>query len=157
MCALPSYFGHFTHELLELIVLGDEIGFGVHLNDSAAIALHGNAHESVGSGAACLFGGGGETLGAQPVDRGLHVPAGFTKRLLAVHHASAGALAKVLHHCGGDIGHRSILHRLSKLEERQPGFESRRRSPRLPKAESYAAAPASASSDRKSTRLNSSH
>src|SRR3546814_13811334 len=98
------------------------------------------------SGAACLFGGGGETLGAQPVDRVLHVPAGFTKRLLAVHHASAGALAKVLHHCGGDIGHRSILHRLSKLEERQPGFESRRRSPRLPKAESYAAAPASASS-----------
>src|SRR3546814_1246554 len=82
------------------------------------------------SGAACLFGGGGETLGAQPVDRVLHVPAGFTKRLLAVHHASAGALAKVLHHCGGDIGHRSILHRLSKLEERQPGFESRRRSPR---------------------------
>src|SRR3546814_18836183 len=66
---LKRDFGHFTHELLELIVLGDEIGFGVHLNDSAAIALHGNAHESVGSGAACLFGGGGETLGAQPVDR----------------------------------------------------------------------------------------
>src|SRR3546814_2171100 len=119
-------FVHFKPELMELICLGDEIGFGVHLNDSAAIALHGNAHESVGSGSACLFGGGGETLGAQPVDRGLHVPAGFTKRLLAVHHASAGALAKVLHHCGGDIGHRSILHRLSKLEERQPGFESRR-------------------------------
>src|SRR3546814_18701498 len=81
-------FGHFTHELLELIVLGEEISFGVHLNDSAAIALHGTDPESLGSGAASLFGGGGESLRAQPVEPGLTSPAGFTTHLHTVPHAT---------------------------------------------------------------------
>ena len=44
-----------------------------------------------------LLGGGGEALGAQPVDRGFQVAAGLVERLLAIHHAGAGALAQVLH------------------------------------------------------------
>ena len=54
---------------------------------------------------AVIFGGGGKALGAQPVDRGFHIAVGLGQRLLAVHHAGAGALAKFLHGGGGDLSH----------------------------------------------------
>src|SRR3546814_12024581 len=44
-------------------------------------------------------------LGAQPVDRGFHVAAAFGQRLLAIHHARAAAVTKLLHGGGGDLGH----------------------------------------------------
>ena len=53
----------------------------------------------------CLVVGGGKSLGTQPVDRSLHFAAGLSQRLLAVHHAGAGALAKFLHGGGGDLSH----------------------------------------------------
>ena len=68
-------------------------------------ALDGDADQAFGGGAAGLLGGGGEALGAQPVDRGFHVAVGLGERLLAVHHAGAGALAQFLHSRGRDLSH----------------------------------------------------
>jgi len=78
---------------------------GIHLDDGAARALHGDADEALGCRAARLLGGGGETLGAQPVDRGFHLAVGLGERLLAVHHAGARALAQFLHSSGRDLSH----------------------------------------------------
>ena len=96
-------------EFLELLVLGDEVGFGIDLDDRALGALDGDADEPFGGGAAGLLGGGGEALGAQPVDRGLHLALGLGQRLLAVHHAGAGALAQFLDRSSGDLGHLYFL------------------------------------------------
>ena len=77
----------------------------VDLDDRALVAVDGDADQALGGGAAGLLGGGGEALGAQPVDRGFHVAAGLAERLLAVHHAGAGALAQFLHSRGRDLSH----------------------------------------------------
>ena len=94
-----------AHEILELLVLGDEIGLGIDLDHRALLAVDGDADQAFGGGAAGLLGGGGEALGAQPVDGGFHVAAGLAERLLAVHHAGAGALAQFLHIGGRDLSH----------------------------------------------------
>ena len=88
-----------------MLVLGDEVGLRVDLDDGAAVALDGDADQALGGGAAGLLGGGGEALGAQPVDRGFHVAVVLGERLLAVHHAGAGALAQFLHSRGRDLSH----------------------------------------------------
>src|SRR3546814_11294735 len=72
-------------EALELFVLRDEVGFAVHFDHRAAIAVGGDADETLGGDAAGLLGGGGEALGAQPVDRRFDVAAIFGERLLAVY------------------------------------------------------------------------
>ena len=59
-----------------MLVLGDEIGFRIDLDERAALALDGDADEALGGGAAGLLGGGGQALGAQPVDRGFHLAVG---------------------------------------------------------------------------------
>src|SRR3546814_8899345 len=59
--------GDDADEFLELLVLGDKIGFAIDLDDRAPGALDGNADQALGGGAAGLLGGGGEALGAQPV------------------------------------------------------------------------------------------
>ena len=95
---------HVADEVLELLVLGDEIGLGIDLDGHALRAGDGNADEALGRGAARLLGSRGKALGAQCVDRRLDIAAAFVERLLAIHHAGAGALAQVLHVKGG-IGH----------------------------------------------------
>jgi hypothetical protein len=65
---------------------------------------NGNADQALGRSAARLLGDGREALGAQQIDRGFHVAAGFVQGLLAIHHAGAGALTQVFHVSGG-IGH----------------------------------------------------
>ena len=99
---------HRLDEGLEAVVAGDEVGLGVHLDHRRAAGRGDDAHQALGRDAAGLLRRGGEALGAQPVDRGLHVAAGLGQRALAVHHARAGLLAQVLHQGGGDLGHRSI-------------------------------------------------
>ena len=94
-----------AHEVLEQLVLGDEIGLGIDLDDRAALALDDDADEALGGGAAGLLRGRGKALGAQPVDRGFHLAIGLGERLLAVHHAGAGALAQFLHDRGRDLSH----------------------------------------------------
>src|SRR6185503_2203103 len=92
-------------EVLELLVLGDEIGLAVDLDDRALAVVDGDPDQALGRGTAGFLGGGGEPLGAEPVDRGLHLAAGLAERLLAIHHAGAGALAQFLHGCGRNLSH----------------------------------------------------
>src|SRR5262249_31437478 len=94
-----------ANEILELLVLGDEIGLAIDLDRGALLAVDGDSDEAFRGGAAGLLGGGGEALGAQPVDRGFHVATGLAQRLLAVHHAGAGALAQFLDTRGRDLSH----------------------------------------------------
>ncbi len=103
--AVERELGDRAHELLELLVLGDEVGLRIDLDDGAAIALDRDSDQPFGGGAAGLLGGGGETLGAKPVDRGFHVALGLAQSLLAVHHAGAGALAQFLDGRGRDFSH----------------------------------------------------
>ena len=89
--------GDVADELLELLVLGDEVGFRIDLDQRALGAFDGDPDEALGGGAAGLLGGGRQALGAKPVDRGFHVALVLGQRLLAIHHAGAGALAQFLH------------------------------------------------------------
>ncbi len=92
--------------LLELRILGDEIGFRVHLDGDTASAIHLDGHETLGGRPARFLGGLGKALGPQPVNRGLHVAIGLGQRLLGIHHACAGLVAKFLYECGSN-GHLS--------------------------------------------------
>src|SRR3546814_992426 len=97
--------GDLANELLELLVLGDEIGFRIDLDGGAGGAPDGDTDQPFGGGSARLLLRGRKALGAQPVDRGFHVAAAFGQRLLAIHHARAAAVTKLLHGGGGDLGH----------------------------------------------------
>ena len=66
------------------------------------------AIKDLGGDPARFLGRLGQPLGAQPVDRGLHVAVGFLQRLLGVHHPRAGRLAQVLHHRSRN-GHGRLL------------------------------------------------
>src|SRR5690606_20992006 len=50
---------HVADEALELLVLRNEIGFAVHFDHRAAVAVGGNADKAFGGDAAGLLGGGG--------------------------------------------------------------------------------------------------
>ena len=94
---IDSQSGDAGDQLLELLVARDEIGFGVNLDGGGAGAVGRDADQALCRDAAGLFGGGGQALGAQPIDRGFDIAVGFLQRLLAIHHASAGLLAKRFH------------------------------------------------------------
>jgi hypothetical protein len=100
--------GGLADEVLELVVLGDEVGLRVDLDRNPASAVDGDADEALGRGAARLLGRRGKALGLERVDRRLEVAAGVVERLLAVHHPGAGALAEVLH-VGGCVSHCLVL------------------------------------------------
>ena len=89
----------------KVCVAGDEVGLGIDLDQRGLLAVGGEPDQTFGGDAAGLLGGLGEALGAQPIDRGLHVAAGLVERRLAVHHARAGLLAQVLHHGCGNRRH----------------------------------------------------
>ena len=101
---------HRFDERLELVVAGDKIGLGVHLDHGRAAGGGGDPHQPVGGDTARLLCRGGEAFQAQPVDRGFDVAGGLGQRTLAVHHACASLLAQVLHQGGGDLRHGSISH-----------------------------------------------
>ena len=103
---------HGLDKALELFVAGDEVGLGIDFDHGAGSALGGDGHQTFGGDAAGLLGGSGQTLLAQPVDRGFDVASGLGQRLLAVHHAGAGLLAQFLDKRGGNLGHG---HPLSKI------------------------------------------
>ena len=81
---------------------------------TARPGARGDADQAFGGDAAGLLGRLGKTLGAQPVDRRLHVAAGLGQRRLAVHHPRAGLLAELLHHSCG-YGH---CHKTSPVRRR---------------------------------------
>ncbi|CUW96263.1 hypothetical protein AGR1B_Cc80149 [Agrobacterium fabacearum S56] len=99
------YLGNAANEILERVVAGNEVGFGVEFDNNSLVTHGGDADQTFGSRTARLLVGLCDALGAQPVDRRFHVAIGFSKSLLAVHHACAGFLAQFLHHCGCDFGH----------------------------------------------------
>ena len=98
--------GHGFHgvvgQILESLILGDKVGLGAELEQSAI----GGGHQAVGGGAFCpplgRFG-----LAADPKDLNslVKVAVGFGQRLLAVHHACAGRVAKLLHISSGNRCH----------------------------------------------------
>ena len=106
---LERELGDVADELLKGLVLGDEIGLGIDLDDGTARALDGGADQTLGSRAAGFLGGSRKALGAQPVDGCLHLAIGLGKRFLAVHHAGAGALAQFLDGRGRDLSHFRFL------------------------------------------------
>ena len=96
---------HAAHDRLEVIVAGDEIGFGIHLDNDADIVLDGDADKAFGRNPPALLGGFGQALFAQPVDRRLDVAVGLAQRILAIHHARAGFFAQILDQSGGNGRH----------------------------------------------------
>jgi hypothetical protein len=95
----------------EVVVASDEVGLAVDLDQhaDAAAAVDVRHDRALGGLAAGLLGGLGQALGAQVVDRLVHVGVALDERLLAVRHAGAGALAQVLDHVRGDFSHDSLL------------------------------------------------
>ena len=104
---LRAHFGDGAHQRLEVFVTGDEVGLGIDLDDDAAGAGEHDADQAFGSDAAALLGGLGQALLAQPVDRALDITGRLGQRVLAIHHAGAGLLAKLLHHASGNRRHRT--------------------------------------------------
>ncbi|MNN21568.1 hypothetical protein D3C81_1348950 [compost metagenome] len=99
--------------VLEQVVTSDEVGFCVEFDGGGdfalAVFLRRNGDQAFSGDAVGLLGGLGQTLGAQPVDCCFDVAVVFDQRLLAVHHADARTLAKVLHEGGSDLGHVLLL------------------------------------------------
>src|SRR5262249_61782572 len=94
-------------EVLQFLVAGPEVGLAVDLDAHAdpAAAVDVRHDGALGRLAAGLLGRLREALGAQVVDRLVHVAADLGQRLLAVRHAGAGALAQVLDHRCTDVRH----------------------------------------------------
>ena len=93
--------------LLERRVAGDEIRLGVDLDQRRLFRVGGKTDQTFRGDAAGLLGGLGETLGPEPIDRGLDVALGLGKRRLAIHHARARLIAQVLHHGCRNCRHRT--------------------------------------------------
>src|SRR5271165_2399149 len=97
---------HLAGERDEVVVLGDEVGVAVHLDQHA----HLGAGVHVGLDRPLRGGSLAEVLDllallhAQDLDRLVDVPLGLGEGLLAVHHPRAGALPQGLHVLRCDLG-----------------------------------------------------
>src|SRR3954447_9397752 len=93
----------------EVLVARDEVGVAVDLDEDAdlAVGVDVGLHRALGGLAAGELGGAGDALLAQPGHGRVDVAAGLGQRLLAVHHARAGAVAQGLDVLRGDghVGH----------------------------------------------------
>src|SRR3546814_17600309 len=74
---------HVAAEALELLVLRNEVGFAVHFDHRAAVAVGSDAEEAFGRDAAGLLGAGCAALGAEPVARRFDVSMVLASRLLS--------------------------------------------------------------------------
>src|SRR5690606_39190647 len=95
--------GHGLAEAQEVLVLADEVGFAVDLDDGGAVALLGEGDAAFGGDTVGLLVGLGQARLAQRFGGGVDVAAGLGERLLALHHAGAGALAQFLDQGCGDF------------------------------------------------------
>src|SRR5579864_168167 len=118
--------GHRLHETLEGLVARDEIGLAVDLEQRTDLAFGRDPDQAFGGDAPRLLGGGGQPLLAQPIDGLLQVPAGFLQRALAIHHAGASLLAKVLNQPCGYLSHHSLLRIPGGLETTYAASRRRR-------------------------------
>ena len=92
--------GRFFDQVFEVVVLGDEIGFGVDLGDRpfAMIVADFDADGPFAGDAARFFGRAAETLFTEPLDGGFHVSVGFGQGLFTIHHPRIGHLAELFNH-----------------------------------------------------------
>ena len=93
----------------EVGVLGDEVGLGVDLDQHGLAAVLGDRDAAFGGDAAGLLVGLGQARLAQPLGGGVDVAVVLGERLLALHHAGAGALAQFLDQGCGDFCHGDYL------------------------------------------------
>src|ERR1700730_369505 len=90
---------------LKLRVPGNEIRLGIELDNHPVEARDKNGDESLGGDPAGFLGRLGKPLLAQPVNRRFDIAPDLAEGILAIHHAGAGLLAKILHHRRGDVRH----------------------------------------------------
>ena len=95
-------------EVDELLVLGDEVGLGVDLDQHADGAVGLRGQQAGGGLAALALGQGLQALQADDLESLLGVAVGLGQSLLDIHHAGAGLLTQRLHICSGEIRHRMI-------------------------------------------------
>src|SRR5690606_31492955 len=88
--------GDGVDERQEVLVLGDEVGLGVDLDQHGLAAVLGGDDAALGGDAVGLLVGLGQAGLAQPFGGGVDVAVVLGERLLALHHAGAGALAEIL-------------------------------------------------------------
>ena len=115
---------HLVGELLELGVLGDEVGLAVELDQRAAFGRD----QSLGGGP---LGALADILGAldpQRLDGLVEVAVALGQRVLAVQHPGAGQLAKSLDVGSGVVRHISLPWRLIRFDRRR---SAPRRAPSL--------------------------
>ena len=94
-------------ELMELIRDSDEVRLAVDLDEcgNLRIVCHIGCDDALGGDAAGLLLGLGNALLSQVVDGLVHIAIRFRKRLFAVHHACARALAQLLDHLCVNLCH----------------------------------------------------
>jgi len=87
-----------AREVLEVVVLGDEVGLAINLDEHAdlAVGMDVARDDALAGDAFASLRGLCLTLDAQDLDRLVHVAVGLGERLLAVHRSRAGALAQRL-------------------------------------------------------------
>ena len=108
---LGDVLGHIVGEVQEVVSLGHEVGLAVDLNDHThgCVLVGVLSYNALGRNTAGLLGGLAQTLLTQPFNSLVHIAVACDKRLLAIHHASAGALAQFLYHSRGNSCHRDSL------------------------------------------------
>ena len=92
----------------KVLVLGDEIGFRIDLDDNRLAAILLDHDAAIRSHATSFLVGLGRPGLAQRLRSRIEVTVRFNECLLALHHAGAGALAEFLHH-GCTDRHRFFL------------------------------------------------
>jgi hypothetical protein len=97
--------GHGVGEADEILVLGDEVGFGVDFDQHGFTAVLRQRDAAFGGDAVGFLFQLDDALLAQPLGRGVQIAAVLGERFLAFHHAGAGALAQFFDQGGGDFSH----------------------------------------------------
>ena len=123
-----NLLGDIVDHLLELGRVGDEVGLAVDLDERAGIALFADvsADQTFGGDAALLLRGLGKALLAQIVDGLFDVAVAGGQRLLAVHHAAAGAAAQIHNNLCGNLSHGLFLLSVQSIGLRQTRFTRHR-------------------------------
>src|SRR5580700_5821697 len=98
-----------AYKRLKQLVAGDEIGFGIDLDDGTGPGRRGDPDKALSGDAAGLLRRRSEALLAQSIERRLEITVALGERALAIHHPGAGLLAQFLDQRGGDLSHRLIL------------------------------------------------
>ena len=93
-------------KILEVVGVGDKIGLGVDLNNSADIALNSGDDKALGGNSARLLGLSRETLLAKNNYSLFKIALSLDKCLLAVHHADACSLAESGYVLSSNICHK---------------------------------------------------